>query len=41
MSMIFHLLRVTASGLEQYRNDSGLLENRVYSEESLDDPQMT
>lgn len=34
MSMIANLLRVTKAELEEYLNDSSLLENRIYNEES-------
>ena len=34
MSMIANLLRVTKSELEEYLNDSSLLESRIYNDES-------
>jgi len=40
MSMIFNILQVTPSELEEYKQDSSKLEDRVYSQDS-DDPQLT
>lgn len=34
MSMIANLLRVTKAELEEYLNDSSLLESRIYNDES-------
>lgn len=38
MSMIGNLLQVSQAELEDYLNDSSLLEKRIYSETSSDDP---
>jgi hypothetical protein len=40
MSMIGNLLRVTSSELEEYLQDSSLLEDRVYSDEAEEDPNL-
>jgi hypothetical protein len=40
MSMIGNLLRVSASELEQYLENSTLLEERVYPEEYVEDPNL-
>ena len=40
MSMIGNLLRVTKSELEEYLGNSSLLEERVYSEEYIEDPNL-
>jgi hypothetical protein len=38
MSMVSNLLRVSDTELEEYIKDSSILENRVYSDEAIDDP---
>jgi len=40
MGMVGNLLRVTSSELEEYLQDSSLLENRVYDDEAEEDPNL-
>ena len=40
MSMIGNLLRVTKTELEEYLKDSSLLENRIYRDDDLEDPNL-
>lgn len=40
MSMIGNLLRVTKTELEEYLKDSSLLENRIYREDDVEDPNL-